>query len=169
MTQIDWPATAVQLVTSGIGTVIGAFLGYRLAISAHVREKRHDFIIEQLRDFYAPMLALRDDISRLTDACWDIRNNHFDPNYFYDHVWPLYQKLSSMFSEKLWLASPSTRRFHRDVTRTIAAFCELVDNSLIDERYMNSEVQRFDALGPFYEHLEDTLNSLQQKLLPDDR
>ena len=106
---VDVAGAVLQVATSGIGTVIGAFLGYRLAISAHVREKRHDFIIEQLRDFYTPMLALRDEISAKTDGCWDIRNDYFHADYWYEHVWPLYRKLTSMFSETLWLASPATR------------------------------------------------------------
>lgn len=115
------------------------------------------------------MLALRDEISMKTDRCWDIRNNYFDPDYWYEHVWPLYRKLASMFSEKLWLASPSTRAFHPTVIKTVTAFTESIDIGLIDDRYMDSEVKHFDALRPFYDHLEQTLDTLQRKLLPDER
>lgn len=168
MAEIDLAGAAVGLATSGIGTVIGAFIGYRLAISAHVREKRHDFLVEQLRDFYAPMLALRDDISTTTDSCWDIRNDYFDAEYFYKQVWPLYRKLASTFSEKLWLASPATRAFHRDVTKAINSFSESADNGLIDDGHLDSEIKHFEALRPFYEHLDVTFDALQRKLLPDE-
>lgn len=35
---VDLIGSVLQVATSGIGTIVGAFLGYRLAISAHVRE-----------------------------------------------------------------------------------------------------------------------------------
>jgi hypothetical protein len=168
-TDFDWAGSAVQLATSGVGTVVGAFLGYRLALSAHVREKRHDFIVEQLRDFYAPMLSLRDEISTTTNQCWDLRHNFFDPDYFYKNVCPLYRKLASIFSEKLWLASPATRRFHPLVMKTVGAFQELIDNDLVDYDHIDPEQrQHFEVLIPFYDHLDQTLDALQRKLLPDD-
>lgn len=101
------------------GILLGAWIGYRLAISAHVREKRHDFIVEQLRDFYSPMLTLRAEISSATVRCLDLRNDYFDPDQFFKTTWPLYRKMAALFSERLWLASPSTRGFYNEVSNII--------------------------------------------------
>jgi len=153
-----------QFLMPLVGTLVGALVGYRLAISAHIREKRHDFIVEQLRDFYAPLLALRDEIASKTDQCWNPLQNYFNADHFHKAVWPLYRQIATLFSSKLWLASPSTRAFHANVIKVIEGFQFGMDNNLIDDRDLDSRISK--ALQPFYDHLSMMLDSLQRKLLP---
>lgn len=159
--------SVLDLVTGPIMPFVAAFLGYKLGIKSHIAEKRHDFIERQLSEFYAPLLALRDEIRAATDRVWDIRSDTYDDNYFYEHVWPLYRKLATHFSIHLWLASPQTRVFHRDVSKIIEAFGFEIDNDFITD-FDGRVLGYFDKLNPFFDHLEARFDYLQRKLLPDE-
>jgi hypothetical protein len=56
------PPWVTQILTTFGGTMFGSLVGYKLARLSRVFEKRHDFLLDQLRNFYSPMLVLRADI-----------------------------------------------------------------------------------------------------------
>jgi hypothetical protein len=159
----------LSLVGTAVGGVIGSFTGYKLAIRSHRAQKRHEFIVEQLRDFYTPMIALRSEIKFNTDECIDIMNNYLSPDCFFKVVWPLYRKLATHFTTHLWLASPDTRRQHADVLRVVNGYSVQFDNNLIDQDDLISESTALDdRLHSFYEHLDAKLDELQRRLMPNE-
>jgi hypothetical protein len=164
----DLPTWALQILATMIGGGFGSLIGYKLAIRSHIVEKRHDFIIEQLRDFYTPMLALHAQIVAKTERCFDVRNdNYLDPDIFHADVWPLYRQLATHFSTNLWLASPDTRKLYDDVIKVVEGFEYDTSNGLLNPDSMAENVKWLD-LDPFYAHLKAKLDELQQKLLPDE-
>jgi hypothetical protein len=103
-----------QIATATLGSLCGAFLGYKLGVRSHVMQRRHDFIVDQLRDFYSPMLSFAADIEFEVGSCADWHDpSYFDNGRFLAKVWPLYRGMLTHFSTHAWLASPPTRAFSR--------------------------------------------------------
>jgi hypothetical protein len=160
-----WPVS--QLLAPLVGTAGGLYFGHRLALRAHHAEKRHEFIIEQLREFYTPMLTLRFKIKLNTAECTDLMNCRLSSESFLKHVWPLYQEFAAHFTAHLWLATPDTRKQLKSVLEIIDRESFAFEYGLIDFDDLYSESNQLEhRLTPFYEHIEAKFDELQGRLMP---
>jgi hypothetical protein len=163
------PQWVLQILTTFGGTLLGGYWGYKLARQARIFEKRHDFVLEQLRGFYSPMLGLRADIdleiTRHVDK--SLGDGWIPVEDFVQYIWPLYQKLAAHFTANLWLASPDTREFHKALLKLINSTAYQLETGEERERYDSEQLaNRLQwELGAFYEHLDAKLDRLQRKLI----
>ena len=157
----------IQIVTVVGGSLAGSFVGYKLGRQSHIFEKRHDFLLDQLKGFYSPMLGLRADITLQTFLRSDPHQpGSVDLEDFTRVIWPLYRNFASHFTANLWLASPDTREFHGALLKLLNSIEYQLDEGMIGDTddlvgYL------YGQLGPFYDHLDTKLDQLQRKLIPD--
>ena len=164
------PQWVLQILTTFGGTLLGGYWGYKLARQGRIFEKRHDFVVDQLRGFYSPMLGLRADIDLQITVHVDksLGDGWIPVEKFEQHIWPLYRKLAAHFTANLWLASPDTRRYHNALLGLINATAYQLQTGEEKRRYDNEQLALSLQweLSDFYEHLDTKLDQLQRRLIP---
>jgi hypothetical protein len=147
----------------------------------------------QLEEFYSPMIgclrrirarsSLRLDLSKISDTAWQEickehpypfldHDNYFEPfkkmieydnKQLRDEIIPLYEQMLSIFTQKYWLAFPSTRQWYSQLNTFVDLWNRWLDRSIPTE-----VIQKMDHteenLKPFYEDLEKQLKELHMKL-----
>jgi hypothetical protein len=151
------------------------------------------FVERQLEEFYSPMMGclrktqakslLRLEINNASDAAWrKICEEH--PKPFLDHeeyfkpfmksinydneelrreIMPLYDEMITIFTDKYWLANPSTRRWFPELSAFVGLWHRWLDKSIpaeVIKEIGHSE----DQLNPFYEDLEVQIDELYKSL-----
>jgi hypothetical protein len=161
------------------------------AIQTEARQIR--FIERQLEEFYSPMMGclrkiqakslLRLEIDKVSDIAWkEICKRH--PKPFLDHekyfdpfmkairynnkelreeIIPLYDEMLSIFTEKYWLANPSTRKWFSELSAFVDLWHRWLDES-IPADVVREIGHNEDQLKPFYEDLESYIDVLQKRL-----
>ena len=161
------------------------------AIQTEARQIR--FIERQLEEFYSPMMGclrkiqakslLRLEIGKVSHVAWkEICKRHPDP--FLDHekyfepfmkairynnkelreeIIPLYDEMLSIFTEKYWLANPSTRKWFSELSAFVGLWHRWLDES-IPADVVREIGHNEDQLKPFYEDLESYIDMLQKRL-----
>ena len=152
-----------------------------------------DFIERQLEEFYSPMIGclmkirakneLGYKISKLSEEAWKELCAR-QPKPFLDHekyykpygksleynntvlkeeVIPLYDQMIDLFTEKYWLANPSTREWYAKFSEFIYVWHRALDKAIPFEVALKIEHSEANV-KPFYVDLEDQLNLLQEIL-----
>jgi len=161
------------------------------AIQTEARQIR--FIERQLEEFYSPMMGclrkiqakslLRLEIDKVSDVAWkEICERH--PKPFLDHekyfepfmkairynnkelreeIIPLYDEMLSIFTEKYWLANPSTRKWFSELSAFVGLWHRWLDES-IPADVVREIGHNEDQLKPFYEDLKSYIDVLQKRL-----
>lgn len=176
-----------------IGPLLGALIGVRYGLEQIKLQRKIDFTERQLKEFYSPMLACREEIRikselrvKISDAAgkaWQEvcdRNpkpflNHdkeyqpykkiikYDNQQLNEVLLPLYKKMLSIFSEKYWLADTETCKWYAELCR----FVELWDRWLVDG-IPTDVITKLDhseeKLKPFYQELENQVSNLRAKI-----
>jgi hypothetical protein len=151
------------------------------------------YVERQLEEFYSPMVGclrkikaksnLRYEISQISDIAWreicEARpqpfldhEKYFEPFHktieydnkqLQDEIIPLYDQMLTIFTQKYWLAYPSTRQWYPQLTTFVELWNRWLNHSIpveVIKKMDHSEVN----LQPFYDDLEKQLNELHKKL-----
>jgi hypothetical protein len=155
--------------------------------------RKLEFIERQIEEFYSPMLGclrkiqakslLRFEIEKVSEGTWkEICEKH--PSPFLDHekyfepfmktirynndqlrkeIIPLYDEMVVIFTDKYWLATPSTRKWFSELSAFVDLwhrwFEETIPNEVIQQIGHNE-----DQLKPFYKELECQIDTLYKTL-----
>jgi hypothetical protein len=175
------------LISAAAG-LLGVGLGGFLASWNQRKERSERLILDQLREFYAPMLGIRERLSAKNKVRLKVSNvarevwrqtisggipqeerEKFDKIIEYNNRQltevdlPLYRQMVDLFTAEMHLAQPSTRTHFP----ALVEFVEMWDRSLsgalpreVVERVGANE----DSLIPFYTDLETNFERLQASL-----
>lgn len=173
---MDTIVTAIAALGGALG---GALLGAWLTGRQQLLQRRAEFLEHQLRDFYSPLLSLREQISAKTRIREKIlRVAHNDPRVrqeqlvqlvqhdtenFVKELFPDYQKMLSIFRDNFWLAETATRGYFSAVFEFVEIWNRWLAGTLSSELVPivgHSE----EPLQSFYEHLRRKHDELQTRL-----
>lgn len=191
---IDFLEIALPYLFPLLGVLAGAYLGYFFGARQIRTQKRLESIERQLREFYSPMIGclkkirakseLRFEIEKASNLAWQKickehpkpfldHEKHFEPfrkSILYDNrqlrkeLIPLYDKMVSIFTDKLYLAESSTKKWYSELCRFVELWHRWLAESISAE-----VIQKLDhteeRLKPFYQDLENQLEKLRNKLL----
>ncbi|MDO9533666.1 MAG: hypothetical protein Q7O12_16275 [Deltaproteobacteria bacterium] len=179
----------LPIITSGCSL----FIGYKLALRKFRKENRRDFILQQVKQFYSPMVGsikhiranreLRLELSNVSDVAWHkiceenpkpfhSHKEHFEPfmkqieydnQQFRDRILPIYEKMVDIFTNNLWLAEESTKIFYNPFRRYVELWQRYLDDA-IPQRVIEELCIEEKYLLPFYEDLEKKLQILRNEL-----
>lgn len=182
-----------KIVIPAMITLASGFLGYQYGISLFKKQKRLDFIERQIREFYSPMVGclkqinamgeLRFKIEKVSNSAWKkIVDRH--PFPFYDHesyfkpfknaleyennrllneIFPLYDRMVTIFSDNYWLAETETQKWYSDFYGFVEVWHRWVDGAIPAEVLIELG-HKEESLHSFYQHLDDRLILLRNKL-----
>jgi hypothetical protein len=151
------------------------------------------FTERQVEEFYSPILGclkkiqakslLRIEIDRASEVAWqEICTKH--PQPFWDHekyfepfmksirynneelrkdILPLYDEMVTIFTEKYWLANPSTQQWFSELSAFVSLWRRWLDESIPPE-VVNEIGHNEDQLKPFYEDLHAQITALTRRL-----
>ena len=176
-----------------ICTLLAGYVGVRWGLKQVRLQKKLDFIQQQLREFYSPLLGyhkeirakgeMRVKISKAASEAWtdlcskgpqspETHNAEYKPygkiieynsEQLKNEMLPLYRKMLSTFGEKYWLAEPETRKWYSEL-------CDFVElwNRWISDTIPADVIKKIDPgeekLIPFYQELETRMDVLRKKL-----
>jgi hypothetical protein len=183
----------LKLIYAPLITLVAGYLGMIYGLKQLRTQKKLEFIVRQLNEFYSPLLGYRkaiqakiELISKVTDAAseaWKEKSER-EPTPFLDHekeyqpfkkiieynneqlkdeLLPLYRKILEIFRENYWLAEDETRRWYSEVSD----FVELWDRWITDNipaPVIAKLNHSEERLAPFYTELEERFNILRSKL-----
>ncbi|MCH7806943.1 MAG: hypothetical protein IH995_07355 [Proteobacteria bacterium] len=87
----------------------------------------------------------------------------YDNTKLREELIPAYQKMITLFRDKMWLAEPETREYFDDLVEFVDIWERSLRNTLPPEVLEDLDHDESN-LAPFYEHLEMTLNKLRNEL-----
>ncbi|MEW6614789.1 MAG: hypothetical protein AB1401_04925 [Thermodesulfobacteriota bacterium] len=190
---IEFGKIAVPSLITLLAVFLGARVGYRFSLKRFNLEKRLDFISQQVTEFYSPMVGFRMRIRasselrvELSSACgtaWGKiceeqptpfleHEKHFEPfkkqiedenQRFPKYLLPLYDQMVDNFAKKYWLAENSTKEFYKPFCTYVELWHRFYDDAIPPRALEEVKIEEKDLL-PFYENLEETLNSLRGEL-----
>jgi len=177
------------IITSGSGL----FIGYKLALRKFRKENRRDFVLQQVKQFYSPMVGyikhirgnreLRLELSNFSDVAWHkicdenpkpfhnheehfkpfMKQIEYDNQQFHDSILPIYEKMLDIFTNNLWLAEESTKILYNPFRRYVELWQRYLDDA-IPSRVLEELSIEENCLLPFYEDLEKNLRILRNEL-----
>jgi hypothetical protein len=166
-------------IVTAIAALVGVVLGAWLTARQQKIERRAAFLEHQLRDFYSPLVSLREQISAkyhvrekvLRTATEDprVKSGHVDlllqhdVDHFVEELFPYYQNMLRIFRENLWLAQAETRGYFSDLFEFVEIWDRWLKGTLPTEMVPiigHSE----EPLKPFYDHVRQKHDELQAKL-----
>ena len=167
--------TIIAAVAAFGGVLLGAWITGR----QQQAQRRADFLEHQLRDFYSPLLSLRDQIlakSQLREKILSVARKdsriegdqfarliQHDTDHFVQEIFPDYQTMLTILRNNYWLAKAETRSY-------FSAFFEFVEiwnrwlNRTIPAEVVSVVGHSEESLQPFYEHLRSEHDELQTRL-----
>jgi hypothetical protein len=176
-----------------IGIVSTAILTYHFALRKFRKEKRLDFVREQVTQFYSPLVGcirrirasseLRVELSRAASIAWQKiceenprpftdHEKHFEPFKkhiedenvrFPKYLLPLYDEMVDIFTKNFWLAENSTKEYYRELCRYVELWHRHFDDSIPPRVYEEVKINE-QPLLPFYDNLERNLEKLRDEL-----
>jgi len=187
-----WPGWGLWQagISAGAG-LIGALIGGYVTAHSQRVERRQGRIQQQLREFYSPLLGMRDEIraksemrtkiSGAANAAWqkqvqihnrfvpDDVKQRFDKIIDYNNeqlqkdLVPLYHKILELYLNNKWLAEPSTLGFNYELVEFVEFWNRFYASSLPLE--ILAELDHTEGkLQPFYKDIQDTFDRLSKEL-----
>lgn len=192
MLAIDqWYSTIVQPLLSAI---LGATVGSYASVRHLLIQRRTAWRERQLAEFYAPLAGirkqirakseLRTKISEAAHAAWqdicrsygtNVMEGHeakfrpFQKLFDYDNAQltaeliPKYREMLAIFTERYHLAKPETRAHYQEFLE----FVEIWNRSLagaLPSQVLTILAHSEEKVRPFYDHLESTMQQLQDEI-----
>ncbi|OGS23249.1 MAG: hypothetical protein A2252_09190 [Elusimicrobia bacterium RIFOXYA2_FULL_39_19] len=172
---------------------ITGFVGYFYGKKSLKEQKKMEFIERQINELYSPLLGyhmkmraegeLRVEIQIGAKSAWQkICDNqpkpfkdsgtYYEPfrkiiehdnNKFRTETLPLYDKMLQIFTEKQWLADPSTQQYYSGFYKFIDIWHRWLDKSIPAEVLEEIDYQE-EKLQPFYNNLENQVKLLKNIL-----
>lgn len=149
-----------------------------------------NFIEQQLREFYSPLIGyrkrvqsiteLRVEIFKATETKWKefVRSNpnyteedskKFDNSIKYDDIqfrvetMPLYDKMVSIFTENYYLAETDTSKWYEEFFNFVEIWHRYIKEAIPKEVILELNHSE-ENLKPFYIDLESQMNRLRKQL-----
>jgi len=183
----------IDLLAPAVSGLVGVALGGFLTSWNQRKERKERFISDQLREFYGPMLAIREGLRarndvrvkvseaahqewpRLVKEAPDIhelrkhRSAEYEKIIDYENeqlrneTIPLYAQMVKLFTEKMYLAESSTRRHFPALVEFVEMWNRVFQKALPPE--VSERVGPNDiSLEVFYRDLETNFERLQRGL-----
>lgn len=183
----------VKIVLPSLVTLLAVYIVYRFALRQFRNQKRYEFLEKQLREFYSPMFGcveeirakadIRIEVFKASDPAWRKivseqpvpfleHDKYFEPfsksilyenTQFRQELMPLYQKMYKIFTDNIYLANGSTRKFHYEFIKFIEIWKRWLAESIPME-VMNELNHTEERLKPFYQNLEVEMNKLRNEI-----
>ncbi len=181
----------LKIVIPAAITFLAGWIGVRSGLKQLRVQKGLDFIEKQLKDFYSPLLGYRNEIrikselrqriSELSNEAWqelckkhegDMSWNHdksfepFDKIITYNNeqltteLLPQYRKILEVFRDNIWLSEPETREWYKELCEFVEVWNRSESKSLPAGVLRKLEHREY-KLQPFYDHLEEQIDILQ--------
>lgn len=175
-------------------TLLAGFLGVKYGLEQIRVQNKINFLERQLREFYSPLLAYREEIraksvlrlkiSNAANETWKEVCNR-NPKPFLNHeqkfepyrkiteynneqlkneLLPLYRKMLSIFGENLWLAEPKTHKWYAELCDFVELWNRWISQSIPADVIKKLEHSE-EKLKPFYQELEEQASLLRRKLV----
>ncbi len=182
-----------KIATPAIMTLLAAWLAYRFANRQAKHTKALEFNAKQVAELYSPMIGcirnirahseLRVELSGAADGAWR-KICELAPHPFFDHekhfepfnrlieydnvkwreeLFPLYQKMLSIFTDNYWLAEESTQQYYPELCRFIEVWNRWINEALPREVLMEINHTE-DRLKDFYADLERHMKRLRESI-----
>ncbi len=90
----------------------------------------------------------------------------FENKKFTEEIYPLYIEMVTLFTDKFWLASRSTRKWYSEFCWFVGLWERHLDKSIPPEVIEKLDIKEKD-LKPFYQNLYNELDRLQTLLVID--
>ncbi len=172
-----WYTALLSSIPSGL---IGAAVVYYFGLRQRAKERRFSFLERQLTEFYAPLAGLRKQIRTKSELRFKIQNSFRDPDdedqtkafgdtidyhnkQFLEEILPKYRQMLALFTDRYHLAAADTRTFY-------PLFLEYVEiwnigiAKVLSADVIRSLDHREEKLMPFYQHLEERMQQLQDEI-----
>jgi len=183
----------IDLLKILLPTFLATYFAYRYGMKRLRNQQRLKFIERQLREFYSPMVGSVKkikvisesifEISKASDPAWrEIcekqptpfidHDKYFEPfrrsimynnKQFREEVIPLYDKMVSIFTEKLELANSSTKKWYPELWRFVDLWHRWLKKS-IPKEVLSKMDHTEERLKPLYQDLENQLEELKEEL-----
>lgn len=184
---LTWLPVWTALIGAG-AALVGAAVGATVTLRSARIARGHQFLREQLTEFYAPMAALRTRIDVLskfrvkvdsaTDDSWrqsvsrtgnvpaEFRAEHLavigeHNRQFREDLIPLYQEMVRLFTQKFHLADPQTRAHYATLLEFTEGWRRHFDNTMPGE-VIQSVMPSEQELHHFYDDLLSTTDRLRE-------
>lgn len=182
-----------QPAVSLLIAILGAIVGYKFALRRFRKERRLDFVRDQVTLLYSPLVGcikrirasseLRVELSGACDTAWRRicdenakpfldHEKHFEPfkrqiedenARFPKYLLPLYDQMVDTFTKHYWLAEPSTRVHYKPFCRFVELWHRNLDDA-IPPRVLEELHIEEAPLVPFYDDIESHQNRLRDEL-----
>ena len=172
MSSEAWYLPFLSSIPSGL---VGAAVVYYFGLRQRAKERRFAFLERQLTEFYAPLAGLRKQIRAKSELRLKVLNTT-DPGHprskatidyydkqFYEELIPKYREMLALFTDKYHLANADTRAFYQLFLEYVEIWNVWLAKSLspnVPAELGHSE----ENVKPFYEHLESTMQRLQDEI-----
>lgn len=183
----------VSAITSIFIALASLYFGYKLALRRFRKECRHDFVKQQIRDLYSPLVSnikrirtssdIRVELSQACNEAWrNICENKPKPLQNHDELFkpfkkqieeenkrfpkyllPIYDKMVEIFTKSYWLAEPTTQQFYQPFCRYVELWHRYIDGGIPGEVLKEIKIEE-KPLEPFYADIEHTLCLLRSEL-----
>jgi hypothetical protein len=184
----------VPILSALLSALVGAGVVYYFGIRHLAIQRKLAFRERQLGEFYAPLAGLRKQIlakselrlkiSGAAEAAWHDICGSYGDRQMLDHeqrfapfkkiidyeneqlkteLIPKYREMLTLFTDRYHLAAPDTRAFYEVFLEFVEVWNRWLAESLPPEvlrKLGHSE----DTVKPFYEHLELTMQQLQDEI-----
>jgi hypothetical protein len=189
MTLLWWIISAVVPILSGLAGVI---VGARLTSNQQQSARKYNFVERQVREFYSPLLGMRQrilaeselrlKISNIANEEWQslcrnrtpeqLQKLDFEPfrriiGYnnlqLSEELLPAYRKMLEIFTSSFWLAEEATRQHYAALVEYVEIWNRFMKETLPAEVLHRLEHSE-QRLHPLYADLEQQLGTLRSRL-----
>lgn len=183
----------IKWIVPSLITLAAAYLGINFGLKQIRIQKQLDFYERQLKEFYSPLLGYRSEILAKSNVrvkistaaneawqelCksqrspdWDHEKAYapydkiinYDNEQFRNELFPLYEKMMTIFRENYWLSEPDTRKWYPELCEFVEVWRRWLSSSIpfdVVEKLDHSE----DKIKPFYDELEKQVDILRGRL-----
>jgi hypothetical protein len=166
-------------IVTAIAALGGVVLGAWLTARQQKTERRAAFLEHQLRDFYAPLVSLheqilakhrmREKVLRTAQEDPRVKSGHVDllmqhdADHFVEELFPDYQSMLRIFRDNLWLSEAETRSYFSALFEFVEIWNRWLKGTLPAEM-VNIIGHSEEPLQPFYVHLRRKHDELQTRL-----
>lgn len=139
-----------------VGVITGAWI-----MSAEKRAKRrNEFLKQQVRDFYSPIMTCREEIRIAQDT---LSENQDRQSFFAKKIMPYYQDMFLCFRDNMWLVEQFMRRYFADIMRFML-LAQRVAEGEGSEEDLHKAYKGEEVLAEWYNELDSHYSRLQTKL-----
>jgi hypothetical protein len=171
-----WYTSLLSSVASGL---IGAAVVYYFGLRQRAKERRFSFLEKQLTEFYAPLAGLRKQIRAKSELRNKIQNSYssndpeqikafettieYHDKQFREELLPKYKEMLELFTTRYHLAYRETRDFYPLLLEHVEIWNIHLAKAISGEVIAELD-HREEKVNPFYEHLEQRMQQLQDEI-----